>query len=200
MKPVKDRTIALAGIYQACDQVQQLAKRGECDESQLTTAIRSILTLDAMTTSDVYGGIENLKSGLMWIAQSGLTRSEGDDLDVLRYLMTLLQINASLARDGERMQNMANDISKLNEFEESEIVSQCALVYQSHISIIKPQVIVQGDEDHLSKEEIPLRIRALLLAGIRSSVLWSQKDGSKFKLLWEKTKMARVAAELLSST
>ncbi|MFT5655266.1 MAG: CII-binding regulator of phage lambda lysogenization HflD [Arenicella sp.] len=40
-------------------------------------------------------------------------------------------------------------------------------------------------------------MRAMLLAGIRSAVLWQQKDGGKFKLIWQRTRMQNAARDLL---
>jgi len=62
---------------------------------------------------------------------------------------------------------------------------------------MRPQIIVQGEQDYLQRDEVPERIRALLLAAFRSAVLWQQKDGSRFKILWQRTRMKNTAGALL---
>ena len=63
---------------------------------------------------------------------------------------------------------------------------------------MRPQIIVQGEQDFLQQDDVPQRIRSLLLAAFRSAVLWQQKDGSRFKILWQRTRMQNAAAALLA--
>jgi len=63
---------------------------------------------------------------------------------------------------------------------------------------MQPQVIVQGEELHLQKEDIPPKVRTLLLAALRSAVLWQQKGGSRFRLIWERTRMRNAARSLIA--
>ena len=62
---------------------------------------------------------------------------------------------------------------------------------------MRPQIIVQGEEDYLQRPEIPPQIRGLLLAALRSAVLWQQKGGNRFKVLWERTRMQNAAKDFL---
>ena len=50
MDIVSERTIALAGIIQACAGVQSLAREGKIDSSSYEPCIKSILVLDAVNT------------------------------------------------------------------------------------------------------------------------------------------------------
>jgi high frequency lysogenization protein len=42
------------------------------------------------------------------------------------------------------------------------------------------------------------KIRALLLAAIRSTVLWRQKGGKRWHFLWSRNKILRTAKQLIA--
>ena len=48
---------------------------------------------------------------------------------------------------------------------------------------MRPRVYVQGEQRFLEQEAVSDRIRTLLLAGIRSVVLWEQKGGGRLELM-----------------
>jgi high frequency lysogenization protein len=49
--------------------------------------------------------------------------------------------------------------------------------------------MVNGDADYLSRVDIANKIRACLLAGIRSVLLWRQCGGTRWKFLFHRKKM-----------
>ena len=53
-----------------------------------------------------------------------------------------------------------------------------------------------GDPNVLQREENAARVRALLLAGIRSAVLWRQTGGRRWQLIFRRRKVATIAREL----
>lgn len=197
MNLLEERTIALAAIMQAAKQVQNLARKGRAETEYAEPMMRSILVLDAVNTPAVYGGLANLKQGLEMIAGGILTSSEGDQIEILRYVMALLHLEHQLMRDSQRFEAFASDVERLSAQESSELTDACSDVYQKYISNIKPQIIVQGEQDYLQNSDIPPQVRTMLLAGIRSAVLWEQKRGGRFKLLWERTRMQNAAKILI---
>ena len=60
--------------------------------------------------------------------------------------------------------------------------------------------MIRGEQSHLLNENTAARIRTLLLAGIRSAVLWQQLGGGKWKLFLKRKKYVPVAENLLRST
>jgi high frequency lysogenization protein len=57
--------------------------------------------------------------------------------------------------------------------------------------------MVNGDPDYLAKPEIANKIRALLLAGIRSAILWKQCGGSRWKFLFYRKKIQKELIDLV---
>ncbi len=79
-----------------------------------------------------------------------------------------------------------------------EVINKIDGLYQETISSISPRIIVQGDQGFLTNTDNASKIRTLLLAGIRSAVLWNQLGGSKWKLLFSRKKYLHAAQSLLA--
>lgn len=197
MDLITERTIALAGIVQACQQVQNLARTGELEEQDAQTSFNSVLILDAVNTPAVYGGVAGVRSGLSALQQGLLNAAQANNIEVLRYVMSVMQLQSQLYRDQEKFSAFGAAVERLSSFPKDEIIGACSEVYQEHISVMRPQIIVQGEEDYLQLDDVPPRIRSLLLAAFRSAVLWQQKGGSRFKILWQRTRMQNAATSLL---
>jgi len=197
MTQLEDRTIALAAILQVSEQVQNLARRGAGAEAQIQPLMQSILVLDALNTASVYGGVEGVKRGLELVAEGTLNSPAGDHIELLRYAMSLLTLTEQIQKRPDQYQSFGQDIDGLSAYQDEEFLTACSDLYKKYISGLQPQIIVQGEEDFLQRDDIPVRIRSLLLAGIRAAVLWRQKGGGRFKLLWERGKMRTAAAALL---
>jgi high frequency lysogenization protein len=70
-------------------------------------------------------------------------------------------------------------------------------LYRQSISNISPRIIVKGKPLFLQNPDTQNRIRALLLAGIRSAVLWRQLGGTRLQLLFSRKSIVSDAEELL---
>lgn len=78
------------------------------------------------------------------------------------------------------------------------VLANLADVYHSTISTLQPRIMVQGDPQHLGNQGTVNKIRAVLLAGIRSAHLWRQCGGSRWKLLLARQKIRHEAQFLLT--
>ena len=59
--------------------------------------------------------------------------------------------------------------------------------------------MVSGDAKHLNNAETASKIRAVLLGGLRSVVLWRQCGGSRMNLLLARGRYIRTAKEILDA-
>lgn len=198
MNLIEDRTVALSGVIQACSQVQLLAREGEINQADFDTALQSILVLDAVSTPAIYSGLGGIKSGLQKVSAGIMSSAKMEDVELLRYVMSVLHLQTQLYRNKEAFQEFAVEVERLSAVDADDLVNTCSEVYKRHISGLRPQIIVQGEQGYLQRADIPPRIRAMLLAAFRSAVLWQQKGGSKFKIIWERTRMRNAAQSLLS--
>ena len=205
----RNRTIALAALFQAVEGVMQIATKGTVDSSLLRTSIESIISKDADTIDDIYGDIKNLEKGLKVLMHqlgSGNMTPDGKskDLEATRYSINLLYLEKKLSGNPDVFQKLMDGIletqKKLDFFDNTtheSIIAKLADVYAETISKVGPRIMVKGDQEQLSNTANAAKIRALLLAGVRAALLWRQAGGSRWKLLLSRRKMQREAEGML---
>lgn len=194
---IEERTVALAGIFQACKLVQDLARDGTADSSAEQVSLKSIMVMDAINTPAVYGGIHGVKYGLETIKNSIDTGMDQMKAEVFRYVISLTHLQKQLYKDQKLFGTFANKVESLSRYQGDELQESCSEIYKEIISPLRPQIIVQGEKGHLSTDGMAERVRSLLLAGIRSTVLWKQNNGSYLSLMFRRGKYKQVAENLL---
>nr|CAA6829310.1 MAG: FIG002903: a protein of unknown function perhaps involved in purine metabolism [uncultured Thiotrichaceae bacterium] len=207
----RNRTIALAALFQAVDGVNQIASEGSVDQSILESAINSLLADESDSIEDLYGGISKLRTGLRslmyQLGGSSLTQ-EGrpKNAEATRYTINLLYLEKKLSANQENFRKLIDGISTAQEqlefFEptHTNVIARLAETYTDTISKIGPRIIIKGDQIHLGNPDNAAKIRVLLLAGIRASLLWRQAGGNRWKLLLARGTMQKEARRLLGNT
>ena len=143
MNLIEHRTIALAGVLQACKQVQNLARNGRSDAYDTEPSMQSILVLDAINTPAVYGGINGVNSGLRMLKDGVLSSPQAQDVELLRYVMTVFDLQRQLYRDDAAFAKFGQAVERLSSVSSENFTQECSQVYQQHISDLRPQIIVQ---------------------------------------------------------
>lgn len=202
IKTLTHQVIALAGLTQCMHLVQEIAKCGLADESEMRTCIGSVLKIDAADVLDVYGGLAELQTGLK-ILEKQMGSPDQVDPVLSRYVGTLLFLERKLMKSPQKMAVITNGLRSVAEIVpdfgvlHEDLLARIAELYQQTISQMKPRVIVMGEERFLRNSENANRIRSLLLAGIRAVVLWRQCGGSRWKLLLTRGRFQTEAHRLL---
>lgn len=200
-RTLKDRTLALAGIFQAAYLVRETADRGKEITPAVESSLHSIFTLDANSVDDVYGGATGVQQGLQ-ILQAQLANDRGRDMELTRYVVAILVLERKLNRRPAMLQQLHEGIAGAADqaayFSETHanVIARLADLYQQTVSTLTPRIMVTGEPNVLSNPGNAALIRALLLAGIRSAVLWRQCGGSRFQLLFRRGALAQTAGEL----
>ena len=201
---MRDQNIALAGVNQAATMAHELANSGAIrDQKSWDVSLRSLYKLDASSTEDVFD--DNL-AGLA-LGYSSLIKSFNKDnyyINIIKYTITLLTLAGKLSSRPEMMATIEkglNDSKVLQTPDEplnSAVVTKLAQIYSKTISQMQPRVIVAGQPFHLKDQAITEKIRAVLLTGIRSAVLWKQVGGNQLQLLFKRKTYIQEAKQLLS--
>ena len=197
-----NQVIALAGLTQCIHAVQQIAKRGHTDEEAMRPCIASLLKVDAEDVLDVYGGLPLLATGLRLLEKQMGSPNQVDP-ELARYSATLWFLERKLIKSPSKMAVITNGVRAIadrvapEDILHDEVLAELAGIYQETISELRPRVVVMGEERHLRNTQNANRIRALLLAGIRSVVLWRQCGGSRWKILLSRSSFQRTARWLL---
>ena len=110
--------------------------------------------------------------------------------EALTYQQRLLE---NISQGLERARQQSEHFSLTHE----NVIANLADTYLNTVSTINPRIMVNGDPHLLQRPDVANRIRALLLAGIRSAVLWRQSGGGRLQLLFKRRAILNEAGSLL---
>ena len=80
-----------------------------------------------------------------------------------------------------------------------EVLAGLGKLYADTVSHLRPRVMVQGNPHYLAQADVVAEIRAVLLAALRSAVLWRQLGGSFWDLVLRRGEIAAVAGHPIDS-
>jgi high frequency lysogenization protein len=202
MKNDRDRTLALAGIYQAAVLTDQVARLGHCEAQAKQASLHSLLQVDADSVELVYGGLNGIELGLRTL-HGQLLDGRARNLELTRYVLQLLQLEGKLRAQRKLLDRLANGIHeaqrRLQHFslDHPNLLAHFAALYQETISTLQPRIMVRGDQQHLNQPDQANLIRSLLLCGIRSAILWRQCDGRRYRILFGRNRLLKECHALL---
>lgn len=188
----EERMLALAGLVQALQQVRRIADTGQAESAVLDTAVTSVFRIDAATASDVYGGDAALRPGLLLLR--GYFRNEGRDELLPRLALAVMQLERRFSRDATARQvhdgllAIAPSAERLGTTH-PDVLAALGSLYAQTVSQLRPRVLVQGNPHYLGQATVVAEIRAVLLAALRSAVLWRQLGGSLWDFLLRRREM-----------
>jgi len=201
---MKDRTMALAGIFQATELVRQAANHGTWSGYAADTCLGSLMAIDTASLEDIYGGADSVRLGI----QTLISVLQGDRhyVESLGYAVSIMQVENHFQKNQDMQARIGAQlltISELNEVQEEHEkkdlqAKQVAALYRETISTLSPRIVVNGRPQYLQVERTVNWIRTLLFAGLRSAVLWRQLGGGRFSLMFGRKKMLEHAQTLLA--
>jgi len=195
--------MALAGLFQAVGLVQQVAREGSADAEPFESSIASILRIDAQNTDAVYGSNRHLARGLQILCRQLGKQKSLQDSELMRYAVSLLFLERRLMRNTKMLAKVRDGIDAATLQSEhfpithENVLARLADTYATTVSQLPPRIMVQGKPEYLNTPANANRIRALLLAGMRSAVLWRQLGGNRLRLLWTRKRIVGCAQEML---
>ncbi len=195
------RNIALAVVIQCAHLVHTLANTGRADEAQIRACIDPLLVIDPDSVADVYPDVSRFATGLSLLQKTLDSNGMKDFGEPMRYVlgMTVLQqqlmsvpemqsairqrmqLRDSLYLDAEITDLESDPLGPIQKSDQFDYAVFAAL-YQDTISKLTYRIHVKGSVEHLRNQRVADQIRALLLAGIRSALLWHQLGGRRWHL------------------
>ncbi len=201
-----NRTLALGGVFQTLTLVQSIAYTGKADADAFGASIGSIFATDAASVEAVYGGRSGVRLGLEQLHRQIRGSKEPRDIELAKYAVALLYLEGKLKRDRDMLRRLREGIDHAAQqsahFDRlhANVLASLADTYLTTLSTLKPRILVNGEHVHLSNQDNANRIRALLLAGVRSLVLWRQCGGRRWQLIFRQKAIGREAARLLAAS
>ena len=203
LTPLEERTVALAGIFQNCHQVQKLANSGTIDPFYLDIAVRAIMNTNPQSTLAVFQGIAGIREGLELINSQLGNSDKNRNSEITRYTISVLFLANKLQKNRDMLSRLSDGIEKTrNQIEHfgidhNNIYASLGGLYSDTISKLNPRIMVSGEPSVLNNPENANKIRTLLLSSIRSAVLWQQLGGNRWQLLFKRKKITACARTLL---
>ncbi|SJM96541.1 high frequency lysogenization protein HflD [Crenothrix polyspora] len=202
LNSLTNQTIALAGIAQAAALVDQLATTGTANAIALEASIGSILKIDSDSVVDVYGSLSGLKLGLEQM-QTQMTGYKIPNHQQARYAASIVYLETKLSGHKDMLKIIQTGISRAQAQSEQygvlheNVIANLGDIYFNTVRTLAPPVMVNGEQAYLSRTDTTNKIRALLLAGVRSSLLWKQCGGARWKFLFHRKKIVAELQDLL---
>ena len=202
---MKERTLALAGVFQATELVRQAAHHGTWSGYAASSCLHSLFQLEAESIAEIYGGAAKMRLGV----ETMLAVLQGDNryADSLRYTVGLLQVEKKFRRSGKLQDAVGNQLQEisgegldLEQHEREDLQAHdISELYSNTISKLSPRIVVNGKPQYLKNDRTVDWVRTLLMAGLRSATLWNQLGGGRFELMFGRKKIIQDAESLLMS-
>ncbi len=201
---MKDRYIALAGVFQATELVRQAANHGTWSGYAATASLNSLFQFQPESTLAIYGGRDRLRLGVETLL--AVLQGENRYVDSLRYAVGLLQIERKFRRAGRmqaavggQLEEIAGHGADLEQHEREDLqAEEIARLYTETVSRMTPRIVVNGKPQYLQNPRTVNWVRTLLLAGLRSAMLWRQTGGGRFELMFGRKSILREAQSFLA--
>ncbi len=201
---MQGRVLALAGLVQALAEVRRIAETGQSEAGTLQVALESIFRIDADSPEAIYGGAAALRPGLRLLR--GWLRNEdagaGRDAAMPKLAFSVLQLERRFIGSDAAGKVQAGILALAPDAREHgaihpDVLAGLGRLYADTVSQLRPRVMVQGNPHYLGQSQVVAEIRAVLLAALRSAVLWRQLGGSLWDFALRRRDMAATVEQLL---
>ncbi len=191
MSNLKNRTLALAGIFQTTTLVDQLAVTGTCDARSNEVSLQALVNTSSQV-DDVFKADQDLQVGLSSL-RGALGRKTKRMQNIVFYSLALISLEKKLMKNPGLVDALSNEMTHIRQqdffdISHSQSIARLGELYKDTLGGLTPKIMVSGEQLYLSNERTANHIRALLLAGIRAVSLWKSQGGKTWHLIFNKKK------------
>ena len=205
MDNFEQRTLALAGVFRAAALTNTLANEGTISDNDLRISVESIFNTDPNEAIEVFGSVENLEVGFQTMIYQFGKDTDYRNIDIARYIVGTLFLERRLMKNPQMLDTLSNGVELAERQSEhftvthENVIANIADLYKRTISELGPRIMVNGEQHHLTNTTVSNKIRAVLLAGIRSAVLWQQLGGRRWHILFQRNRYMKEAKKYLNA-
>jgi len=205
-KKYYDISIALAGIFQVASLVRSITRGDQIDWQAYHTSINSIYRLTAPKASAVFIKPLDLQLGLeqiLCVFKKGYAKP---DPEVSRYALAIIHLENKLKPDSDtenllkRRLTQTIEQNQLHTIDEDQQIKELADIYLNTLGTLDFRIQITSKSSHIRGDETMQKIRALLLAGIRATVLWRQVGGKRWQLFLARKPILNVCEMILNDS
>lgn len=194
----------LAGVCQSAFLVKSVARGTEVSDIAFQTSIQSIIETDPEIVSDVYKPAHGLAIGWETLIKQLAHKNDNRDAEITRYVASILTLERKLSKAKESIGDIAKRIEEIKRqtvhfsLFDTQMISNLASVYKDNISPLTHKIQVAGNPALLKQQSAQDKVRALLLAGVRSAFLWRQMGGKRRNIIFQRSKILNSAQNALN--
>lgn len=203
MSPNQEQLVALGAVFEAAVLADKIARTGQISEASMGCMLGSLLVRDPKSTLDVYGGDDlNLREGYRALISALERNPAALQREPLRYSLALIGLERQLDKRSDMLEIMGSRLDQIQQQVEhfglvhDNVIAACGGLYQDTISTFRQRIQVHGDMRFLQQPNNAAKIRALLLAGIRSARLWRQLGGHRWQLVFSRGKLLKALYDM----
>jgi len=198
-----ERTLALAGLFQAARLVDDLAHNGSTETDSFEESINSIFELDPKSLKDVYNSEHANRLGLDTIESVLGDHPTQNNTETIRYALAMIHLERILSRRRRLLESIRQRVERSREqakyFDSrvhNSVISKLANIYIDTLGSLSYRIQVRGKADYLTNPVYVDKVRASLLAGIRSAMLWRQLGGRRWHLFFIRKRLLSASRKL----
>lgn len=204
MTPLQEQLVALGAVFEAATLVDRIARTGQVSNAALGCMLGSLLVREEKPALEIYGGDDlNLRDGYRALVGALERDTSSLQREPLRYALAMIGLERQLDKRSDLLQVIGNRLNQIQQqvdhfdLTHENVIASFGGLYQDTLSTFRQRIQVQGDMRHLQQSDNAAKIRALLLAGIRSARLWRQLGGHRWQMVFSRRKLLDALYPLL---
>ena len=170
----RQKTLALAAVFQAAAVAESLAWKGVADKDALKTLLDSTLVFDTDNPEAIYGNAKALELGIKTLEACLMDAgADSRQTEKLSYALGMIHIEGQLSKSSslltllrQRLEQAQRQLPHFdNDILAQGMVNNLAGAYVDTLGTLKFRIQVKGNEQRLKTVGMAEQIRASLLAG-----------------------------------
>jgi high frequency lysogenization protein len=123
----------------------------------------------------------------------------------LKYALSMVALERRLDRRSDMLELIGKRLDQVHqqtqhfELTHENVIANFGSIYEDTLSTFRQRIQVHGEMRYLQVPANAAKVRALLLAGIRSARLWRQLGGHRWQMVFSRRKMLDELYPLLNS-
>ncbi len=206
MTPLQEQLVALGAVFEAAVLVDRIARTGQVPNAALGNMLGSLLVREDKPALEIYGGDDlNLRDGYRALVGALERDTSSLQREPLRYALAMIGLERQLDKRSDLLQVIGSRLDQIQQqvdhfgLTHENVIASFGGLYQDTLSTFRQRIQVQGDMRHLQQSDNAAKIRALLLAGIRSARLWRQLGGHRWQMVFSRRKLLDTLYPVLRS-
>lgn len=198
---VENQGIALAGVFQALYLVDQVATTGYLRSEDFETCVKSLFATSPECTLEVYGSVRKLQTGFVQLEKLLQGSPDRQQKQLIQYAVAVNRLAKQLMRKSKMLDTIADRLDNAKRQAEQfgvshdNVIANIADLYSQTISTFSYRIQVRGEYSYLQQKRVADQVRTLLLAAIRSAILWQQNNGSAWRLIFSRGSLLKTVEQ-----